>query len=360
MDLNDFLRQRRARWQRLAALLDRVDRRGLGDLSASEADDFFALYRLVSSDLNLVQTRTANPALLEYLEQLVGRAYANLAVPRRANPLKAWWRIVRHRFPAVMRAERRLLGVAALALLAGALFGFFATWASPRTVEVFLPPEHLARSPRERVEGLEAMEREGETRLDTVGKQAHFSTFLFTHNIRVTVFGFALGLTFGVGTVLILFYNGALLGSITAYYLADGVLTFFVAWVGPHGAIELPCVVFGCTAGLMLARAQFCRERGSLGAQLRALRPALADLLVGTATFLVLAGVIEGSFSQVNEPTVPYALKIAVALALFAALLCYLFVMPVRSRAVVEGAAERQVEASPVARAVPFTAADAS
>lgn len=336
MDVNDFLRQRKPRWERLTALLDQIDRRGLASLSAAQADEFFTLYRLVSSDLNLAQTRTGNPALLEYLEGLVGRAYANLAVPRQSHPFRAWWAIVRHRFPAVLRREWRLLALAAAAMLAGAALGFTATLLRPHTVEVFLPAAHLSERPRERVARLEAMERGGATRIDTAGQHTALTTFLFTHNIRVTVFGFALGFTFGVGTVVLLFWNGAILGSIAAYYLSDGVFTFFVAWVGPHGAIELPCVVFGCTAGLMLARAQLRRDHGPVRAQIRALRPALVSLLIGTASFLVLAGLIEGGFSQINEPTLPYALKIVVAAAFFIGFVGYLFFMPV-SRAAEEG-----------------------
>jgi hypothetical protein len=54
------------------------------------------------------------------------------------------------------------------------------------------------------------------------------------------------------------------------------------------------------------------------------------DVLVGTATLLVLAGIIEGGFSQISQLTVPYALKIAVAAALLIALLAYAFLMPLR------------------------------
>jgi len=333
MDLNQFLTERRPRWQRLTALLDRVDRRGLDALSPDETEELFALYRLVSSDLNLVQTRTGNPTLLEYLEGLVGRAYANLALPKRTNVLRAWWDTLRHRFPAALRAEKGLFLLAAAAMLAGALFGFVATLVAPETAEVFLPPSHLTESPSQRVARLEQMEREGKSRIEGAGSHAAFSSFLFTHNIRVTVLGFALGFTFGIGTILILFYNGVILGGVAAQYFADGVMTFFVAWVGPHGSIELPCILFGCTAGLMLARAQFRRDEGSLRVQLRGLRPRLVTLLVGTASLLVVAGIIEGGFSQINEPTIPYPLKIAVAAVLFVALVAYLFFIPVRKDA---------------------------
>ncbi|MFO7898492.1 MAG: stage II sporulation protein M [Planctomycetota bacterium] len=331
MDLNQFLHERRPRWKRLEALLDRVDRQTVGGLSAAEAEELFALYRFVSSDLNLVQTRTGNPALLEYLEGLVARAYANLAVPKRGRFFRGWWVILRHRFPAVVRREWRLLALATAIMLAGALLGFTATLAAPYAADVLIPPRFRGtESPRERVERLEGLEREGDTQVETAGQHAVFSSYLFTHNIRVSVLAFALGFTFGLGTVVVLFYNGAILGAVTALYLADGVFTFFVAWVGPHGSLELPCVCLAGLAGLMLARALFRRDDGSFRSQLRGMRPDLVNVLVGAATLLVVAGIIEGGFSQVNEPTLPYWLKIAVAAALFAGLVGYLFVIPVR------------------------------
>ena len=254
MDLNSFLRDRRPRWQRLAALLDRIDAKGLGALTPQEADECFSLYRLTSSDLNLVQTRTANPSLIDFLEALVARAYAQLMLPRRSNLLGNYWLIVRHYFPAAIRAEWKPLALSAAALLAGILCGLVATLARPALADVFLPPEQLQESPRERVTTLEDMERNGNTRINSADKHAEFTVFLFNNNIRVSVLAFGLGMTFGIGTAIVVFYNGAMLGSLAALYFLDGVGKFFLAWVGPHGVIELPCVVIASTAGFMLAQ----------------------------------------------------------------------------------------------------------
>ena len=70
------------------------------------------------------------------------------------------------------------------------------------------------------------------------------------------------------------------------------------------------------------------------------------DALVGTATLLVLAACIEGGFSQVNEPALPYPLKIGVAAALFIALLVYLFWMPIRKKSGIAGEYLRSAAAS--------------
>ena len=152
-----------------------------------------------------------------------------------------------------------------------------------------------------------------------------FTTYLFTHNIRVSIFAFALGFTFGIGTILLLFYNGTILGCLAYLYYQDGVFTFFVAWIGPHGALELPSIIFGATAGLLIGRALLRRNEGTFQQQLRTLRPHLLNLIVGTACCLVVAGIVEGGFSQINEPTLSYPFKIGVAIALFAGLVGWLW-----------------------------------
>jgi uncharacterized membrane protein SpoIIM required for sporulation len=332
MDLNSFLIQRRPRWQRFSALLAQIDQRGVGSLGATEVDEFFSLYRLVSSDLNLVQTRTANPNLTEYLEGLVAKAYAQTVVPRQTRIFHAWWMIMRHYFPAALRSERTALAISALTLVAGTILGFVATLAKPDVAPTFLPAEHLRESPRERVARLEQDERAGTRGVGSAGEHAAFTAFLFNNNIRVSVLAFALSFTLGIGTLILLFYNGVMLGSLAALYLLDGEGTFFFAWVGPHGSIELPCVMFAGAAAMMIAGRQLRRDQGPFLTQLRAIRPKLVDLIIGTSTLLVLAGTIEGGFSQINEPTIPYWFKICVAVTLFMALLAYLFIMPAKPR----------------------------
>ncbi len=328
MDINAFIRLRRPRWEQLRQLLETAEQRGVVALPPDEVDTLYRLYRLASSDLTWAQTQTGNPALLEFLESTVARAYGLLTPPARARPLRGWWRAVRHTLPGVVRAEARLFALTAGLFLAGALLGGLATAAVPDLAAVFLPPEHLVETPSERVSRLEALER-GEGRIDGAADYAHFSSYLFTHNIRVCLLAFGLGLSFGVGTVMVMVLNGALLGCIAYRYFADGVGTFFVAWVGPHGAIEIPCVVFAGLGGMMLARAQWRGGTQTVWGRVAALRGRLVGLVVATATWLVVAGLIEGGFSQVNEPTLPYPLKISVAAGLFVALLAYLFVVRV-------------------------------
>src|SRR6185295_16843352 len=163
-------------------------------------------------------------------------------------------------------------------------------------------------------------------RINTVEAAAAFGAYLMSHNIEVSFLCFSLGALTILGGYSILFYNGVILGAVAAQYVMDGVTTFFLAWVGPHGALELPAIVFSGAAGILAGRALLLPGELSVAASLRRAFPDLRRMLLGTAAILVIAGLIEGSFSQFTKKTIPYEFKIGVAVALFAQLCGYLFI----------------------------------
>ncbi len=95
-------------------------------------------------------------------------------------------------------------------------------------------------------------------------------------------------------TLGLLAYNGILLGTLAGLTIGTGNFGVFVRYVAPHGMLELSCIAVAGAAGLRLARAVL--EPG-VRSRAQALRdeatPAVA-LVLGTAPWLVLAGLTEG------------------------------------------------------------------
>jgi uncharacterized membrane protein SpoIIM required for sporulation len=212
-----------------------------------------------------------------------------------------------------------LLGAAAM--LAGAAVGFAAVAANAANARALIPPQFFIERPAARVQQIEG----GKERIGSLSQATAFGAYLYTHNIQVSFLTFALGALTFLGGILLLFYNGVILGAVGAQYLLDGAGTFFVAWVGPHGALELPSIVFAGAAGLVAGNALWMPGEAGRPAALRESFPSVFRMLCACATLLVCAGLIEGSFSQMSARTTPYALKIAVAVALFAAMCVWLF-----------------------------------
>ena len=62
-------------------------------------------------------------------------------------------------------------------------------------------------------------------------------------------------MTWGVGTILMLFYNGIMLGGVAVDYIRAGQTKFLLGWLMPHGVVEIPAILIAGQAGLLLALA---------------------------------------------------------------------------------------------------------
>jgi len=318
LDLPRFVDAERPYWDELGTLLARIENEPGRSMTLDEIKRLHYLYERCSADLSRLDTFSAEHSVRGALEALVSHAYAEIHETR--APLKLRWRALAVALPRAFRLHLAAFALSLGVTLLGSAFGVYALRADPHTKAIILPFSHLSGAPGERVHEEETAKRD---RLHD--RKTSFSASLMTHNTQVTVFTAALGLTWGVGTVLVLFYNGVILGAVAADYIAGGQAVFLAGWLLPHGVIEIPSILLGGQAGFMLASAMIgWRGRSSRAARLRAVAPDLFAILAGAACLLIWAGLIEAFVSQYHQPVIPYAAKIAFGCCEFAALLFYL------------------------------------
>ena len=319
-DLEDFLRRRQPVWEALGAGLDRhASDPQTGGRAALV--DLLRLARQTANDLARLRARTADPELLGRLELLVGRAWRDLHGHRPGRWAFKPGDLLGRLIPLAVQTRRKALAVALASLLVGAAIGFAGVLVDPPAAARLVPAEFFAHSPSERVERIES----GPERIDDAGKAASFTSMLYTHNIQVALLCAGLAATTVVLGVVILLYNGVILGAVAAQYVLDGEGWFFAAWVGPHGALEIPGLLLGAGAGFVLGRALWVPGLGGRAAALRRAAPDAWHLLLAAAVVLVGAGFVEGSFSQFSSKSVPTAAKLLVAVVLHLGLLAWLF-----------------------------------
>jgi uncharacterized membrane protein SpoIIM required for sporulation len=316
-DVRAWVGEREPTWRDLEALLRDVDARGLPALGLDGARRLGRLYRAASSDLIWARGELVDAALVDYLNDLVARAYAvvHAGSGSRARKLGRFFLV---EFPRTFREEWRAVALSALLFFGGGAVGAVAMAVDPGASGVLIPEDHQQRTPAERV----AEDEDGVAHSGDEG--AAFSSFLFTHNIRVTFLVFALGLTFGVGTVGVMFYNGVPLGALAMQYHQYGKGLFFWAWILPHGIPEITQILVAGAAGLLLARGLLVPGRRSRRDAVVHEAKRATRLVVGGMPILVLAGLVEGTISQMHEPVVPYAAKLVFAGVVGAAVWAYL------------------------------------
>lgn len=321
LNLERFQAQARPRWKDLESLLGVLESRPDRRLNSGEAQQLQELYARAATDLNRVTHGALAPELRQYLERLVARAYAELyyAPPRRSEIWRPRrWLGIFTAFPESFRRQSRYFTLAVLVTVLGCALGGLAVRYDPASVDVLLPADYL-RNPGQRVHE----EEQGRGRLNAQ-TEAAFSAQLIKHNIEVALLTAALGVTFGIGTALLLFENGVLLGAVAVHYTRQGFGLFMTAWLLPHGAFEIPSILIAGQAGFYLARLLLHRRED------RNVRESIREWLVlvaGLAMMLVWAGIMEAFFSQRHAPALPYGFKIAIAAAELLLLTSYLLLI---------------------------------
>jgi uncharacterized membrane protein SpoIIM required for sporulation len=296
--LDEFIRQRRPEWDALRALLDRAGR-DPRRLDAAEIERLGQAYRRVVADLALARRDFPGEQVVGYLNGLATRAYP---LVYRA-PAGSWRRIARFflaDFPRLYRESGAFVLAAFLLFALPAVAGYLVVMANPPAAEAILPPSVV-----QTVKG-------GRLWTDAMGEDRAplFSSTIATNNLQVSILAFAGGILLGTLTVYVLILNGLMLGAVFAYVGAHGLDGRLLAFVSPHGYVELTVVFIAGGAGLRMAWA--LARPGLLGRRDALARAGgrAALLVLGAAPLLLAAGLIEGFVSP--SPRIPDGVKYAV------------------------------------------------
>ncbi len=299
-----FVRARRAGWERLGALVEQV---GAGRLTVAEVEELDRQYRRVLGDLSLARTSFPGTDAEGYLAQLAARSFAALYRRRRGG----WDRAVallRSEGPAEVVGHRGALALAAGLMLGGLLLGALATALDPEGF-AWLVPAGVR-------EALAARRLWTDDLLTAAPGLAGGA--IARNNLSVAALCFALGLTGGVGTALLLIGNGALLGAVLVAAWRAGLGPGLAGFVAAHGPVELSALVLAGQAGFVLAaglvtpgewpRREALARRGREAARILAL----------VAPLLLLVAAVEATVSPAGRFPLPARVGLGLGLAVAA------------------------------------------
>jgi uncharacterized membrane protein SpoIIM required for sporulation len=281
--VEQLVADREADWTRLDELLREA--RGRPErLGPDGVRELGARYRAAAADLAVARRRFPSDPVTARLERLVAAARQAVygSVRRRASVRaflsRGYWRRVRERPVALAVAAALMFGTAGLAVLWGATDPGAASGVVPAN---FIDAAHPPTGDR----GL------------TAEQSAEFSSQIFTNNITVALVAFAAGITAGLGTALSLVVNGLILGAVLGVSIDAGTTGEILRLIVAHGVLELSCITVAAAAGLRMGWAIVDPGRRARRDALAREARAAVVIAVGTAPWLVVAGLVEGFVS---------------------------------------------------------------
>jgi uncharacterized membrane protein SpoIIM required for sporulation len=299
MNVERFVRERQDSWTELDELVRRAQGRP-ERLGPDGVRRLGALYRGAAADLARARRAFPGEEIAAPLEQLVARARSTVYVlePRRGSA----WAYLRAGYWQGVRERRRVVGLAWVLLLAPAALS--AAWAihDPGAASGLVPASLSGGGGPHHAIGLAA------------SQAAALAVSIFTNNVAVTFVAFAAGLLVGIGSAFVLVYNGALLGAVAGIAGAGGHAATVIELIVPHGLLELSCIAVSAAAGMRMGWALV--EPGPLtrAQALAAEAPRAVMLVLCTAPWLILAGLVEG-FVTPHKLPLGSAIAVSVGIA---------------------------------------------
>ena len=317
-----FREARTVDWLELEQRILQIERGRAGSLSDEDLFELPVLYRAALSSLSVARETSLDADLVAYLEALCARSYFVLygVQPPLRRRIAAFFGAS---WPLALRSLARETLIAVLMMLLGGIAAYCLVASDPSWYHSIVP-EGLAggRGPQSSAAELRQGLYDGGG--DDSNMLGAFATYLFTHNAQIALMCFALGFAFGVPTLLLLVYNGCILGAFLAVFVSKGLGLPLAAWLTIHGTTELFAIAIAGAAGLRVGMAlAFPGKLSRTAATARAGRTA-AFAMIGVVLMLAVAGLLEG----VGRQTITSDLIRGAALLGW---LLYFYVMPVRS-----------------------------
>ena len=277
-------------WETLDELLKRMEKRSVKALNDDAILALPLLYRSTLSSLSVARETSLDKGLIAYLEQLCTRAYFQLY----GVPTSAWRQLLdffRTAWPAAVKSLWRETLFCLLLTIAGAVAGYWLVISDPSWFYGIVPDSMAGgRDPSADVKTLH----------DSIYDNKHqdalagFAVYLFTNNGHIAIFAFALGFAFAVPSILLLLYNGLMLGAMVAVFAQKGLGLSFAGWLTIHGTTELFAIILAGAAGVHIGGAvAFPGRDARMDAAVRAGRRA-ATVMAGAVCMLLVAGMLEG------------------------------------------------------------------
>ena len=288
-----FAAQKRERWDAFERLAERAAHGGLDRFSSEELPDFAARYREVAADLARARTYGVDDTTLRRLERLVAAGHNALYREERGTWRRLWLVLARE-CPAAIIGARSYVLVAFFAFAAPAAAGYTLMRERPALAAELLPDVMLRRA-----EAGVQRKAEGRKYVDVAAQDRPLmASGIITNNVRIAISCFAGGIFLGVGSLILLAFNGLAIGASAGHFANAGLLGYLLEFTVGHGVLELFAIWVAGAAGFLLGRTVVAPGTLARGDALVLSGKRAVRMLGGAALLLLVAGMIEGFVSS--------------------------------------------------------------
>lgn len=305
----NFIKQNKDKWGKFEKVLNE---------SKKDPEELSNLFMEVTDDLSYSRTFYPNRSVRAYLNNLAQRVFYDIYRNRKSR-LKKFINFWKEDVPQIVFESKIDFLISLTVFSLAVIIGVFSSVMDADFPRVVLGDDYVEMTLRNIKEGKPM----------SVYKDPNQTMMFFQiafNNLRVAFICFILGLSFGVGSIFFLLFNGIMLGAFQYLFFQHGVYFDSVLTIWLHGAIEICCIIIAGAAGIHLGKGllfpgTFTRLQGLQLASRRALM-----IYLTIVPLIILAAFIESYITRYSDA--PYVLRAILIILSFGFMFGYFVFYP--------------------------------
>jgi len=282
-------------------------------------DELASLYIHLVNDLSFAQTYYPKSKTILYLNNLAAKAFQKIYKTKRedTNRFIHFWKV---EVPLIVYEYRRYVLYAFLLFGSFVAIGALSAAFDDTFVRLILGDQYVNMT-------LENIEAGDPVAVYKSGSNWGSFIGITLNNLYVGIKSFIYGVFGGLGTGLVLLYNGIMLGAFQFFFYKDCVIWESIRGIWIHGSMEIFAIVIEGAAGFILGASILFPKTYS---RLTSFKIGMKDgvkILISTFPFTFAAGFVEGYVTRYSN-TMPNLLSVGIILISLSIISFYYLIYP--------------------------------
>lgn len=308
-----FIKNNSERWREVELFLSKKT-------SFQDPDKLAELFIQLTDDLSYSKTFYPQSKTTQYLNSLTSKLHQSVyknKKEKRSRIISFW----KYELPEIFFARRKELLISFVVFFIAVVIGVVSSEGDIGFVRLILGDSYVNMT-QENIKNDDPL---------AVYKQMNgvdmFMGITF-NNIRVSFYAFISGLFLSVGTILLLLYNGIMLGTFHHLFYTQDLLFKSLSIVWIHGTLEISSIIIAGAAGLILGNSILFPKTYSRRQSFLISAKDGVKIIIGLIPLFIAAGFLESFVTRFTQ--MPIFINLTIILSSLSFIIWYVIIYPLK------------------------------
>ncbi|MBK7630105.1 MAG: stage II sporulation protein M [Ignavibacteriales bacterium] len=308
-----FIKNNSERWREVELFLSKKT-------SFKDPDKLAELFIQLTDDLSYSKTFYSQSKTTQYLNSLTSKVHQSVYKNKKekGSRIISFWK---YELPEIFYARRKELLISFIIFFVAVVIGIVSSAGDTGFVRLILGDSYVNMT-------LENIDQGDPLAVYKKMNGVDMFMGITFNNIRVSFYTFMSGLLLSVGTVMLLLYNGIMLGTFHHFFFERNLLFKSLSIIWIHGTIEISSIIIAGAAGLILGNSILFPKTYSRRQSFLIAAKDGVKIIIGLIPLFIIAGFLESFVTRYTKMQVFINLTIIISSLSF--IIWYVVIYPTK------------------------------